>query len=166
MNLGKDKVIGQVKSYTLSVEKLKKGLKYVYMKKYEIQTSIFMLIFIAALAFLYIYKLKAWKVNVNLYILASFVLIFLYLGFSFLMFYLKINLRSRKIMKTIPKKLLDMPVDIKLYLDKVEFISEEGTGELRYEDFYKISKLDDGFVFLSQKAVFLSQKRFSYRPRL
>ena len=70
------------------------------------------------------------------------------------MFYLKINLRSRKIMKTIPKKLLDMPVDIKLYLDKVEFISEEGTGELRYEDFYKISKLDDGFVFLSQKAVF------------
>lgn len=154
MNLEKDRVIGEVKSYYLSVEKLKKGLRYVYMKKYEIQTTIFTLILIAGLAFLYIDKVKAWEINVKLYILASFILIILFLVLSFLMFYLKINLRSNKIMKTIPKKMLNMPVDIKLYKEKIEFISEEGIGELRYEDFYKISKLSDGFIFLSQKAVF------------
>ena len=148
------KVIGEIKTYFLSIEKLKKGLRHVYMKSYEIWTTIFMLLLVGGLAFLYMYEEKAWKLDMKFYILGSLGVVVLYLAFSVLVFFLKINLRSKKIMRTIPKRLLNMPVNIKLYLNKVEFISEEGTGELKYEDFYKIIKLDDGFMFLSQKAVF------------
>ena len=148
------KVIGEIKAYFLSIEKLRKGLRYVYMKSFEVWTTIIMLILGGSLTFLYTYGKKAWKLDMKFYILGSLGVVVLYLALSVLMFYLKIYFRSKKIMKTIPQKLLNMPVNIKLYINKVEFISEEGTGELRYEDFYKIVKLEDGFMFLSQKAVF------------
>ena len=61
------------------------------MKSYEIWTTIFMLLLVGGLAFLYLYEEKAWKLDMKFYILGSLGVVVLYLAFSVLVFFLKIK---------------------------------------------------------------------------
>src|SRR5699024_358101 len=93
-------------------------------------------------------------INKKYYIAGCVVLTISYLIFRYFFFKVKIAFKTKKIMKSIPNKLLHLNVNIKFYMDKVEFNSSERTGILRYGDFYKIMKVDDGYIFLTTKNTF------------
>lgn len=152
--MDKNKIIAEVPEYHLNKKNLKKGLKYVYMRGYKIIVSFFMFFMIAGFGAVYYYINIEKYTGKKIYVIGCFIIVIIYLLFSFFMFKIKIITRAAKIMKSIPNNLLGLTVSINFYLDRVEFDSDEASGSLKYEDFYKILKLDDGYLFLTTKKVF------------
>ncbi|MCP1222853.1 hypothetical protein [Sebaldella sp. S0638] len=154
--MDRNRVIAEIPEYHLNKYKLRRGFKFVYMRSYEFLTSLFLVVLIAALAGAYYFtNVDKYKyLKGKYYIAACIVIVIVYLIFCFITFRMKILRRSSKIIKSIPNNLLGLTLRIKFYLDRVEFDSEDGGGALKYEDFYRIVKLDDGYLFLSAKKVF------------
>jgi hypothetical protein len=152
--MDRNRVIAEIPEYHLNKYKLRRGFKFVYMKSYEFLTSLFLIVLIVGLGGFYYYTNVAKYLKGKYYLAACLIVVIMYLIFCFITFRMKIVRRSSKIIKSIPNNLLGLTVNIKFYLDRVEFDSDDGGGVLKYEDFYKIVKLDDGYLFLSAKKVF------------
>ena len=152
--MDRNRVIAEIPEYHLNKYKLRRGFKFVYMKSYEFLTSLFLIVLIGGLAGAYYYTKIDKYLKGKYYIAACIVVIIIYLIFCFITFRMKIMRRSRKIIKSIPNNLLGLTINIKFYLDRVEFNSDDGGGAMMYDDFYRIVKLDDGYLFLSAKKVF------------
>ena len=153
--MDRNRVIAEIPEYHLNKYKLRRGFKFVYMKSYEFLTSLFLIVLIAGLAGAYYYTNVDKYLKGKYYIAACIIVVILYLIFCFVTFRMKILRRSSKIIKSIPNNLMGLTIRIKFYLDRVEFDSDDDRGgALKYEDFYRIVKLDDGYLFLTAKKVF------------